>query len=140
MILPYFVDTIMDLKDPAQWWGNQVYWDQNNRAARAVGYFFTIILKSIPFGLLYALARLGDPVGLIVLAIALFLRLSTAAFIMGWGMGDREGVRAIWLLPARDISGLVSWLLAYIKRTTIWRGKQFVLTNDGRLIAREENT
>jgi ceramide glucosyltransferase len=137
VIVPYFIDTIMDLKTPAQWWGHQVYWDQNSRSARPVAYFFTIILRSIPFALLYAIMRLGDPVGLAVLAAVLLVRLSMAALIMGWGLGDREGVRSLWLLPFRDLTGLVSWFLAYTKRTTVWRGAQFILTNDGRLVSRE---
>jgi hypothetical protein len=39
------------------------------------------------------------------------------------------------LLIFRDISSLVTWLLAFTKRTTIWRGTSFVLTRDGRLVA-----
>jgi ceramide glucosyltransferase len=76
--------------------------------------------------------------GLIVLAVAVLVRLSTAALIMGWGLRDKEGVRALWLLPLRDVTGLISWLLAYTLRTTVWRGTLFVLTNDGRLLARKE--
>lgn len=138
VIVPYFIDTTMDLASPSQWWGHQVYWDQNSRAARPVPYFFTIILKSIPFSLLYALVRLGDPISLMVLAAAILVRLSTAALIMGWGLRDPEGIRALWLLPFRDVTGLISWLLAYTLRTTVWRGTRFELTNDGRLLPREE--
>jgi len=140
VIVPYFIDTTMDLASPSQWWGHQVYWDQNNRAARPVPYFFTVILKSIPFALLYALVRLADPNGLMVLAAAVLVRLSTAALILGWGLRDPEGVRALWLLPFRDVTGLISWLLAYTKRTTVWRGTRFELTHDGRLLPREEES
>jgi ceramide glucosyltransferase len=136
-ILPYVVDTIVDLKNPRQWWNHQVYWDQNTRAARPRAFFATVLIRSAPFALLYALARLCDPVGLGVLAGALFLRVATAAIILGWGFGDREGLRSIGLLPLRDILALASWFLAFAKRTTIWRGTQFVLTRDGRLVTRE---
>jgi cellulose synthase/poly-beta-1,6-N-acetylglucosamine synthase-like glycosyltransferase len=35
VIVPYLIDTMVDLKTPAQWWNHQVYWDQNTRAARS---------------------------------------------------------------------------------------------------------
>lgn len=136
-ILPYLVDTTVDLKSSRQWWNHQVYWDQNTRAARPRAFFATVLIRSAPFALLYALARLCDPMGLGVLAGALFLRLATAAATLGWGFGDREGLRSIGLLPLRDVFSLASWFLAFAKRTTIWRGTQFILTRDGRLVARE---
>ncbi len=139
-IVPYIVDTMVDLKTPAQWWHHMVYWDQNTRAARPWAFLSTAVIRSVPFAILYALARLFDPVGLGVVAAALALRLLTAAAILGWGLEDREGVRSIALLPIRDVLALVSWALAFTKRTTIWRGAQFILTKDGRLVAREMRT
>jgi ceramide glucosyltransferase len=135
-IVPYFVDTIVDLKSPSQWWNHQVYWDQNTRAARPFAFFATALIRSVPFAFLYACARLGDAVGIGILAGASALRLTTAAAILGWGLRDREGLRCIWLLLFRDIASLATWLLAFIKRTTVWRGTSFILTRDGRLVAR----
>lgn len=136
-IVPYVVDTVVDLKSPAQWWGHQVYWDQNTRAARPLAFFSTAIIRSTAFALLYALARLGDPVGLSVLAGAVAVRLVTAALVLGWGFRDREGLRSLAWLVFRDFAGLASWLLAFTKKTTVWRGTHFTLTRDGRLVARE---
>jgi len=137
VIVPYFIDTIMDLKGPRQWWGHQVYWDQNNRAARPGAFSATVLLRSVPFAFLYAAVRLGDAAGLAVLLGALCLRLVTAAVILGWGLRDREGLRSLYWLPFRDFAGLVSITLAYTKRTTVWREAHFVLTRDGRLIAQQ---
>ena len=136
-ILPYFVDTILDLKTPREWWNHQVYWDQNHRAAQPYGYFSAIIVRAVPFALLYALLRLLDSTGLLVLAGAVALRLTVSALILGVGLGDREGLRCLPLLPIRDLIGLWSFILAYTKRTTVWRGTRFTLTKDGRLIATE---
>jgi ceramide glucosyltransferase len=133
-IVPYFVDTIVDLKNPSQWWNHQVYWDQNTRAARPFAFLATALIRSIPFALLYAIVRLGDRVGLGVLAGACAIRLLSAAMILRWGLRDREGLRSLGLLIFRDISALATWLLAFTKRTTIWRGTSFILTRDGRLV------
>ena len=136
-LIPYVVETVVDLKNASQWWNHQVYWDQNNRAARPLVFFMTYIIRSVPFALLYAILRMGDPLGLAVLAAVLGIRLLTAATILGWGLRDYEGLRNLALLPLRDLVALVSYVLAYAKRTTVWRGKEFVLTRDGRILARK---
>ncbi len=136
-IVPYFIDTMVDLKSPSQWWNHQVYWDQNTRAARSVAFLATAIIRSTPFALLFASMRRLDGVGLAVLGAAILVRLATAAMTLGWGFRDREGLKSLALLPFRDLAGLVSWFLALTRKTTIWRGSKFTLTRDGRLVSRE---
>ena len=139
-IVPYFIDTIVDLKNPSAWWNHQIYWDQNTRAARPYAFLSTALIRAVPFAFLFAALRLGDTIGLTVLAGAMLLRLLTAAIVLGWGLRDREGVRSLWLLPFRDLSSLATWALAFTKKTTVWRGASFILTKDGRLVARETAT
>jgi ceramide glucosyltransferase len=136
-IIPYFVDTIVDLQGPAQWWNHQIYWDQNTRAARPFAFLATALVRSIPFALLYAIIRMGDSIGLSVFVGATILRLASAAIILKWGIQDHEGLRSLGLLIFRDLSSLATWLLAFTKRTTIWRGASFILTRDGRLLAKK---
>ncbi|MDR0310868.1 MAG: bacteriohopanetetrol glucosamine biosynthesis glycosyltransferase HpnI [Acidobacteriota bacterium] len=135
-IVPYFVDTIVDLKNPSAWWNHQIYWDQNTRAARPFAFFSTALIRSVPFAFIFAAMRLFDPAGLAVLIGATGLRLVATALILGWGLRDGEGLRCLWLLPFRDLSSLATWLLAFTKKTTVWRGASFILTKDGRLVAR----
>lgn len=135
-IVPYFIEAVVDLKSVSQWWGHQVYWDQNTRAARPGGFFATVLTRSVPFALLYALLRLGDPIGVGVLAVALSVRHITVAAMLG-AFRDHEGIRSLRLLPLRDLLGLVSWALAFTQRTVTWRGAEFVLTRNGRLTPRE---
>lgn len=133
---PYFIEATVDLKSVAQWWSHQVYWDQNTRFAQPGGFAATVLTRSVPFALLYALLRVMDPIGLAVLGGAVSIRLVTTAFILS-RIGDREGLRSLWLLPLRDVMGLVSWALAFTQRTVVWRGAEFVLTRNGRLVPRE---
>jgi len=140
VLVPPIVDTTVDLQSAAQWWSHQVYWDQNTKTARPIGFFFTILTRAIPFAMLFAAVRLADPLGLAVLGAALGVRMLTAAGIMRVLLNDREGIRALCLLPLRDVVALVSWLLAMTKRTTTWRGSEFLLTRDGRLVSKDEET
>jgi len=139
-IAPYFVDIVVDLKNRSQWWNHQIYWDQNTRAAQPMGFFASILIRSVPFAFFLAISHLGDATGLAVLAGALGLRLSTAAIIAGWALKDREGLKNLTLLPLRDMTALLSWFLALTKRTVLWRGSEFILNRDGRLVPLESKS
>jgi ceramide glucosyltransferase len=139
-VVPYFVETVVDLKNLSRWWNHQICWDQKTRAARPGGFFATLLIRSVPFALFFAASRLGDATGLMVLGGATGLRLATAAVILGWGLRDREGLRSLALLPLRDLIALVSWLLAFTKKTVTWRGAEFILALDGRLASKEQTS
>ena len=133
VLAPYLVETVVDLKDLSQWWNHQVCWDQKTHAAEPLGFFATIMTRSVPFALLFAASRLGDALGLAALGGTFALRLATTALIVGWGLQDREGLKSIFLLPLRDMAALVSWVMALTRKTVIWRGSKMTVTRNGRL-------
>lgn len=133
-LVPSFVDTRIDLDGPAAWWHHQVYWDQNNRAARPLGHFATVVVKAIPFALLFAALRGFDATGVAVAAGAIAVRCASAAEILRTALRGAEGMRALWLLPLRDVAGLVSWAVSLRRRTFVWRGVRLGLTRDGRIV------
>jgi ceramide glucosyltransferase len=133
-VAPYFIEMVVNVTSPSQWWHHQLYWDQNTRAARPAGFLASVLTRSVPFSLLFAASRGGDLLGSSVLGIALGLRLATAAAILRWGLRDAEGMKGLPLLPLRDIVGLASWFLALTRRKVIWRGKEFIVTRQGRLL------
>jgi ceramide glucosyltransferase len=135
VLVPYTVDIVLDLADWRQWWAHQIYWDHNTRVARPAGYFATILIRAVPFALLFAVARFGDAVGLGVLAATVAVRLVTAWVTLRFGLEDREGVRALAWLPVRDVVALAVWVLAFGQRRTQWRGTTYVVRNDGRMVA-----
>src|SRR5207247_3826703 len=107
-VAPYVVETVVDLKTPSQWWNHQLYWDQNSCIVRPGALISTLVIRPVPFALLFALLRLADPVGLAVLGATVVLRLVSTAAILGWGLRDREGLKSLFLLPVRDLAGLIS--------------------------------
>src|SRR5713101_1137275 len=134
-IVFHLVDTIVDLKTVRQWWTHQLYWDLNIRVVRPAAFFGTVVIRATPFALMFAALRL-DLLGLVVMGGAVMIRVATAAGILGWGFRDWEGIKSLALLPIRDGAGLVSWSLAFTKRTVIWRGVEFILHRDGRMVPR----
>ncbi|HYB19744.1 MAG TPA: bacteriohopanetetrol glucosamine biosynthesis glycosyltransferase HpnI [Thermodesulfobacteriota bacterium] len=137
VLVPYWVDIATDLKRLSQWWNHQVSWDQKTRAASPAGFFATIVIRSVPFALLFATLRLADSLGLAILGGALGLRLGSAAGVLAWGARDREGLKSLALLPLRDMAALISWVLALTKKTVVWRDSKLILTRDGRLARRK---
>lgn len=121
-IIPYLAQTQVELKTPRDWWRHQVYWDQNTRSAAPAGFFFTLFIRAVPFALFYALA--GGPYGLAVLSAAIGLRLATAA-VNALILKDMEGLKALWLLPLRDLAGVFIWLAGLTRHKTYWRGRVF---------------
>lgn len=136
VLAPYFVDMEVDLKSFRQWWDHQLYWDQNTRAMRPTEFFATIIVRAVPFALLFALLMGFSALGTGVLVATLAIRLATAAFTLGALLRDREGFAALWLLPLRDIFGLGIWLVAIVRRDFVRRGQRFALMADGRIVPR----
>lgn len=134
VLVPYVVDAVLDLDSWSRWWTHQVYWDQNTRVASPKGFFGTILTKSVPFALLFALLTWGDPMGLAVLAGAVALRMAATAAILKVALDDGEGLRALWLLPLRDLVGLATWFSSYGQRIVVWREVEYRLTTGGRMV------
>ena len=99
----------------------------------------TVLTRSVPFALMFAAVRLFDPVGLVVLLAALAVRLGSAALILSRHMEDREGLRALALLPVRDLTGFAIWLAALVRRTVVWRGHVYQITGDGRILPKGQD-
>ena len=137
-VLPTLVDTVIDLSSAKTWWNHMVYWDQNTLAARPVGFLATILIRPVPFALLFLLSRGFDFIGWTVLATTIAIRILGAAATMG-AMRDTEGLRSLGWLPVRDLAGLCSWIAALRTRDLVWRGLTFDLTSDGRLVPRDPN-
>ena len=124
------VETEVDLGAPSDWWTHQVTWDQKTRAARPFAFAATILVRAVPFAILFAFFR-GDAAAIGTLGSALAIRWLTAGCIMVRGFGDRLEVRDLILLPLRDMAALVSWGVALLKRRVIWRGACFSLKRGG---------
>ncbi len=130
VIGPHVATTGVDLGGWRAWWRHQVYWDQNTRAANPIGFFFTCLVRGIPLAVLYSFMMLPhDMFELELLLATIALRLGTAASNCLY-LGDREGLRALWLLPLRDLAGVATWAASFFQRKIYWKGREFVLSGN----------
>ena len=133
VLLPYTIDVTVDLKNWQEWWTHQVYWDQNTYLARPWPFIATILIRAVPFAILFAILRMGDLLGLGVLGITVALRLLSAGITLK-ELKDVEGFQSLYLLPLRDTFGLIFWFLALTKRTVVWRGVKYKLVDHGKMV------
>ena len=133
VLLPYLIDAVVDLDNWRSWWSHQVYWDQNTYLAQPAPFIATILIRAVPFALLFVLIQPSNFLGLLVLLVVIFIRLLTAT-IIAKNLRDTEGLQSLYLLPFRDTVGLIFWLLAFTQRTVVWRGIEFKLTSHGKMI------
>lgn len=132
-LVPYVVDTLVDLPDARSWWLKQTYWDQNTRAAVPGLFAASLLLRVIPLALLGVLASRASALSLAALGLALCMRLGAAATVLGLALRDRTGLRSLWLIPIKDCLSLIWFARSWSKRTVTWRGVEMALTSDGRL-------
>jgi ceramide glucosyltransferase len=136
-MVPYLIDTTIDLKSPAQWWQKMTYWEQNMRAAKPGVFLSSLVLRTVPLALLLAAVRGWDGIGLAVLLGALAVRATAAAVTLSVALQDRRSLRSLWLLPIKDVLSLFWYTRAIVTRTVNWRGVELALTRDGQLIPNE---
>ncbi|MBM3540488.1 MAG: glycosyltransferase [Alphaproteobacteria bacterium] len=137
VLVPRHVDMTVDLKSAGDAWRHLVYWDQNTKAARPWGFLATGLTRAVPFALAFAALDGFGATGLTVLAVATAFRVATTAFNLKLAFDDREGLRALPWLPVRDLVALTAWLAALTKRSFVWRGLEFGLTREGRIVPRQ---
>ncbi len=131
ILLPYVIDVVVDLKSWKNWWDHQVYWDQNTYLARPGAFISTIFIRAIPFAIIFCMLE-GSIISLWVLIITIFIRIFTA-FIVAREIRDNESIKNLYLLPLRDMFGLIFWGLAFTQRTVIWRNSKYKLTKHGKM-------
>lgn len=134
-LAPITADMLPDYASVKDWCRHVVYWDQNTQAANRAGFAATVLIRAIPFALVFAGLTGFSGTGLAVLAAAATIRLAAAGGIAAV-LRDTAVLKALWLLPLRDLIGFSSWAMALRKRSFTWRGHEFQLTREGRIVPR----
>ena len=111
---------------------HQLRWARGVRDARPGGYFGLIFTFGIFWALVALVSSRGAVWSCIASAVVLILRLAAAFTVGGKVLRDRQVGKYFWLVPLRDLSAVVVWIVSLAGHTVTWRGQRFKL-NDGRL-------
>lgn len=130
-------DEIVETTVPAygfrDFWDHQLRWARSTRDSRKLGYIGLGITYALPWAMMNCIATGFELWSFTLLSLVLLVRVSVALSIGVGILRDPQVLRDIWLLPLRDLWGLILWLWSFAGDTVIWRGKRFRLQN-GRIV------
>ena len=111
-------------------WGHQLRWARTIRLSRLGGYAGL----PITFATLWALVAAG--LGLWPAALGLLaIRLAMALGCGGSVLGSADVWKYFYLIPVRDLWGVVVWAVALFGDTVEWRGRRLRLDRKGKIVA-----
>ncbi len=122
---------------PAGWrqiWAHQLRWARTVRVCQP-GPYVASLISNVTFWTLCAMLA-GSHQSLVLLAGSVILGLRIA---FAKGLAERLGgwspsaLESLWLVPLRDLLGVVIWALALIGHTVTWRGITYHVRRDGTL-------
>ena len=108
---------------------HQIRWARTVRDASPGGYVGLIFTHGLAWALLNVVANSLSPLSLWLLGVSLALRCALAITVGGVVLGDRQALRSLWLLPARDLIALAIWAAGFAGNRIVWRGEHFALKN-----------
>lgn len=118
-------------RDFAGLWAHELRWGRTMFSARPAGYAFSFIMYAVPISLLYWAISRDTIGGALLTSVAFGFRLAlhyTARRALRLTSADSP-----WLIPLRDILGLLVWVGTFFGRRVRWRDQDFVIDSAGRM-------
>jgi ceramide glucosyltransferase len=113
-------------------WDHQMRWARSTRDSRKLGYIGLGVTYAVPWALMTVIASGGALWSFTLLVLASLARIAVALSIGVGLLRDEQVLRDLWLLPVRDLFGLLFWAWSFAGDTVVWRGEEFRL-KDGRI-------
>jgi ceramide glucosyltransferase len=104
------------------------------RACRPWSYLGLVMTHGTALAFLNTLINQGSWPSLGLFIVALSIQLATAWQIGVRRLDDKILRNYLWLLPIRDLLGFVIWCSALLGRNVEWRGKQFQIGKEGKIV------
>jgi len=133
LLLPYLVETVLDSRTMNDVWRHQLRWARTYRVCQPFGWFVSLVIHTMLWGVAAVFATGGSVVGWIALLAAVTARLSSLRVILGM-LGDTATVRDLWLVPMKDLAYSAVWVASWLGRDVVWSGQRLRVLPDGRMI------
>jgi ceramide glucosyltransferase len=118
---------------------HQLRWARTIRDRRLGGYIGLGVTHVVPWALLACLCSGVAGWSLGLLAVSVLLRFAVAAALCVSVLHDEVSDVDLWLLPLRDVVGLLVWIVSFAGNTVEWRGERFRISR-GKLEKLESKT
>lgn len=114
-------------------WDREVRWLRCSRVSRPLEYPGMLLTFSTPLAVALVLATGFAPLGWWALLISSLVRWLVAWVVAGY-TGDQVVRHWLVWLPVRDTLSAVVWCVGGVGRRVVWRGEEFKLQADGRML------
>jgi ceramide glucosyltransferase len=108
---------------------HQLRWARTVRDSRFWGYLGLGLTFGLPWALLALVLARGAGWAWALLALTTVMRIAVAVIVGKFALGDRQVVRSLVFIPARDLIALLVWFTTFAGRQVVWRGDRFRLEN-----------
>ena len=133
LLLPYLVETVLDSRTMNDVWRHQLRWARTYRVCQPFGWFVSLVIHTMLWGVAAVFATGGSAVGWLALFAAVTARLGSLRVILGM-LGDTATVRDLWLVPLKDLAYSAVWVASWLGRDVVWSGQRLRVLPDGRMI------
>ncbi|RXH58481.1 bacteriohopanetetrol glucosamine biosynthesis glycosyltransferase HpnI [Granulicella sibirica] len=131
-LCPEVVETSVPGYDLRGYCVHQIRWARSTRDSRKLGYLGLGVTYAVPWALATMVASGFALWSFTLLSLVLLARVAVALSVGVGLLRDGQVLRDLWLLPLRDLTGLMFWAWSFAGDTVVWRGEVFRL-QDGRL-------
>ena len=126
------VETFLPEYQFGQFLAHQIRWGRSTRFSRKLGYTGMVFTYGLPWALFNLIASGASLSSIALFSITLLARVALALAVGVGVLNDRQVMRDLWLLPARDVVALGIWIWSFAGNTVAWRGQRFSL-KDGKM-------
>jgi ceramide glucosyltransferase len=126
------VETFLPPYRFGQFLDHQIRWSRSTRFSRKLGYTGLLFTYGLPWAIFNLISSGASLSSIALLSLTLLARVALALAVGVGVLGDRQVLRDLWLLPARDVVALGIWIWSFAGNTVAWRGQHFSL-KDGKM-------
>lgn len=126
-LVPEVVETTVPRYTLRGFWEHQLRWSRSVRDSRRAGYLGVAVTYGTAWAMATCIASGGELWSFTLLSFALLARVAVALSVGVGILRDTQVLRDVWLLPVRDVVGLLIWAWSFAGDTVVWRGERFRL-------------
>jgi ceramide glucosyltransferase len=132
VLAPHVVSSVLGETAFRDGWQREVRWSRCARVSQPAGQLGYALTFATPLALAALLAAGSAPAAWLALVGSLTVRWAVAAGVAS-ATGDDASLRALPLLPFRDLLTAAVWTAGLFGRRVVWRGHVFEVDRTGRL-------
>ncbi|MGK7933975.1 MAG: bacteriohopanetetrol glucosamine biosynthesis glycosyltransferase HpnI [Microcystaceae cyanobacterium] len=134
------VEHYLDTKSWSELIQRQSRWLRCIRVERFWSYVGLSITYGFVFGIVLVILFQNNFLSWLILTILLTLRLILAWLVGIYYFQDAAATKWFWLVPLRDILGMIIWGYSLFDNTVIWHSERFTLIDNGKMMQIRDNS